>query len=140
MKLNRMSNLDREAFLLEHLFGLRVFPSWMAKEREPSVYPFAVYDRRAIKDPCEFLRVYHPHNLLGGGAPWTPTRDIGQAYEVEEKLADSGWLSAYVSSLRRTAQAIFITTPSDGDLWFLIHAPAGVRVEAACLVLMERSK
>lgn len=137
MKLNQMSNLEREAFLLEQLYDLPVFLSWSAKERAPEVYPFAVYDRRAIKDACEYVRVFHPHQILGGGAPWSPTRDIAQAYEVEEKLTERGGLSDYVGALRRVTQAIFTASPSDGDLWMLLHATAGERVEAACLVLME---
>ena len=137
MKLEQMSNLEREAFLLEHLFGLRVFPSWTAKEREPEVYPFAVYDRRVINDPCSFLRVYHPHNLLGGGGAWAPTRDVGDAFEVEEKIAESGHVSRYVDALCRVIRVKWEREPSVGDLWLLINATAKQRVEAACLVLME---
>lgn len=137
MNLRQMSDLERVAFLLEHLFGLRVFPSWTAKEREPEAYPFAVYDRKAIKDACEFIRVYHPHNRLGGGAPWAPYLDLDQAFEVEDALEDRGLLFKYVAALRRVIRSDFVERPTDGDLWLLIHAPAVVRVEAACLVVTE---
>ncbi|MBD0370289.1 MAG: hypothetical protein ICV60_05600 [Pyrinomonadaceae bacterium] len=135
---DKMSGVERDAWFVQHLFVIPVFASWTLVERSGGdTYPFAVYDRRAIKDPCEGIRIYHPRGIPSDGIIWSPTRNIEHAFQVEDKIREQVVSSLYAQKLWK------VLFPSKEFSWekvfSVIHATSGQRCKAAYLALTHKA-
>lgn len=129
------NSAERDAWFVEHVFGIPVLASWTAAERNDPELPYAVYDRRTIKDACEGVRVQHPDGILGGGELFTPTRKIEHAIQLEKKIREQALGGRYAQLLWH---AIFPTEDFSWEKVFAaINAPPEQRSLAAFLAFSE---